>query len=66
MLNFFRDFVEDESGASAAEYALILAIVGVGIAFAATTLGGTIKDAMNKSSTCITGTSQGGQTCPTS
>ncbi|MEO5973045.1 MAG: Flp family type IVb pilin [Sphingomicrobium sp.] len=39
--------LKDQSGASAAEYALILAIVGVGIAVAAGTLGGAISDSMN-------------------
>lgn len=43
----------DESGASAAEYALILAIVGTGIALAAVGLGGAISNAMNKSKNCI-------------
>jgi pilus assembly protein Flp/PilA len=44
----------DESGASAAEYALILAIVGAGIAIAALTLGNTISNAMNSAGNCIT------------
>lgn len=57
MTKFFSAFLRDESGASAAEYALILAIVGTGIAVAATALGGAISGAMNKSATCIsTGT----------
>jgi len=43
----------DDSGASAAEYALILAIVGTGIAVAAYTLGTSISNAMNKASGCI-------------
>ena len=42
MIKFLSDFVFDESGASAAEYALILAIVGVGIAGAAVYLRNTI------------------------
>jgi pilus assembly protein Flp/PilA len=49
MTKFFRDFMRDESGAAAAEYALILAIVGAGIAGAAFYLGDAI-------STSITGT----------
>jgi pilus assembly protein Flp/PilA len=44
----------DESGASAAEYALILAIVGTGIALAALGLGGAISSEMNNASSCIT------------
>jgi len=40
----------DRKGASAAEYALILGIVGAAIAVAAMSLGGTIADSMNVSS----------------
>ena len=47
MTKFFSDFAQDESGASAAEYALILAIVGAAIAFAAANLGNAIANAMN-------------------
>jgi pilus assembly protein Flp/PilA len=43
----FIKMLKDESGASAAEYALILAIVGSGIAVAATALGTSISGAMN-------------------
>ena len=46
-------FLRDESGASAAEYALILAIVGTGIAVAALFLGGTIGNSMNSAGACI-------------
>lgn len=53
-------FLRDESGASAAEYALILAIVGTAIAGAAITLGGTIADAISDAATCI---STDGVTC---
>jgi pilus assembly protein Flp/PilA len=45
--------LRDDSGASAAEYALILAIVGSGIAIAALILGGAIGGAMNSASNCI-------------
>jgi pilus assembly protein Flp/PilA len=41
----------DTSGASAAEYALILAIVGTGIAAAAVVLGDSIGNAMNRTAT---------------
>jgi pilus assembly protein Flp/PilA len=43
----FVTMMKDEAGASAAEYALILAIVGTGIAAAAAFLGGQISRAMN-------------------
>ena len=46
-------FAQDEDGASAAEYALILAIVGAGIAAAAIFLGGAISTAMNGAGDCI-------------
>lgn len=49
----FIKMLKDESGASAAEYALILAIVGVGIAVAAVTLGGAIGGAMNTAADTI-------------
>ena len=59
MKTFVR-MLRDESGASAAEYALILAIVGTAIAAAAIVLGGTIGNAMNDASSCI---STDGVTC---
>jgi pilus assembly protein Flp/PilA len=46
-------FVEDEAGASAAEYALILAIIGAAIAFAAVALGDAVANAMNGATDCI-------------
>jgi pilus assembly protein Flp/PilA len=49
----FVNMLRDDSGASAAEYALILAIIGGAIALAAVTLGTTISNAMNKASNCI-------------
>lgn len=55
-MTFFKNLWNDQSGASAAEYALILAIVGTGIAAAAWTLGGAIGDAMNNAKDCINAT----------
>ena len=49
----FAAFLRDESGASAAEYALILAIVGAAIAAAAIALGDTIATAINSAAGCI-------------
>jgi pilus assembly protein Flp/PilA len=43
MTKFFSEFLRDESGASAAEYALILAVVGAGIGGAALFLGNAIN-----------------------
>ena len=50
MINFLKTLVRDESGASAAEYALIIAIVGVGIGAAALALGGNVQAAIGNSS----------------
>ena len=49
----FVSMIKDESGASAAEYALILAIVGAAIAFAAIALSDAIANAMNDAAECI-------------
>jgi pilus assembly protein Flp/PilA len=56
----FIKMLKDESGASAAEYALILAIVGAAIAFAAIFLGDAISNAVNDAATCI---NSDGSTC---
>lgn len=50
MQNFLKTFLKDESGASAAEYALILAIVGVGIGAAALALGANVRAAIGNAS----------------
>lgn len=60
MRKFVTSFLRDDSGASAAEYALILAIVGAGIALAAGALGTAISGAMDDAATCISSGS-----CPT-
>jgi pilus assembly protein Flp/PilA len=49
----FINMLRDKRGASAAEYALILAIVGAAIAVAALFLGGEIGNAINSAGTCI-------------
>jgi pilus assembly protein Flp/PilA len=49
----FINLMTDQSGASAAEYALILAIVGGAIALAAVALGGSISNSMKKAGNCI-------------
>jgi pilus assembly protein Flp/PilA len=53
MVTFIKTLLADDAGASAAEYALILAIVGTGIAGAAVYLGSTIGNSMNTASKCI-------------
>jgi pilus assembly protein Flp/PilA len=47
MRNILVSFIRDESGAAAAEYALILAIVAAGIAVAVTALGTSISTAIH-------------------
>ena len=47
------NLMKDESGASAAEYALILAIIGAAIALAAIALGNAVAVAMNRASNCV-------------
>jgi pilus assembly protein Flp/PilA len=56
----FITMLKDDSGAAAAEYALILAIVGTGIALAAIGLGSAIRGAMNTAATCVTTPSTSG------
>ena len=61
----FTNMLKDQSGASAAEYALILAIIGGAIALAAVTLGKTISNSMGKASNCITaGSTASAGDCP--
>jgi pilus assembly protein Flp/PilA len=55
MTKLIRNFLRDETGAAAAEYALILAIVGSAIAAAALALGGAIATEMNEAATKVSG-----------
>ena len=52
MTNFIK-MIRDDRGAAAAEYALILAIVGAAIALAAVLLGQSIANAMDDARACI-------------
>ena len=52
-------FGKDESGASAAEYALLLALIGIGIVVAAQGLGTAISGALNRATNCINAGSTG-------
>jgi len=47
MKTFIKTFLKDESGASAAEYALILAVVGVAIGAGALVLGQNVAESVN-------------------
>ena len=53
MKNFLKNFVRDESGASAAEYVLILAIVGSTIAVGALALGDAISSSLTAAGDAI-------------
>jgi pilus assembly protein Flp/PilA len=53
MTNFLKNYWSDQSGAAAAEYALILAIVGTAIAGASIILGGAVSTSIGGAATCI-------------
>jgi pilus assembly protein Flp/PilA len=55
MKKFFKAFIADNSGAAAAEYALILGVIGAGIILGALALGGSIKTSMTNSGKTIEG-----------
>ena len=54
MLNAIRRFVKEEEGASAAEYALLLVLITLGIVGAVTVLGTNISSAINSAAACLT------------
>ncbi len=62
-MKFLARILTDQSGASAAEYAMILAIVGAGIVFAAISLGDAIGGAINDTATCLSTASAGSAVC---
>jgi pilus assembly protein Flp/PilA len=47
MLNAIRRFVKEEEGASAAEYALLVALISIAMLAAVQLLGGNISNAIN-------------------
>lgn len=53
MLKTITKLIHDQSGAAAAEYALMLAIVGAAIAVAMFALGGEVRDAVNQAETNV-------------
>jgi len=60
MLNAIRTFVKEEDGASAAEYALLLVVITLGIVGAVTTLGNNISAAIYSAANCLTREGCGG------
>ena len=55
MIKFLKTFRRDENGAAAAEYALILAIIGTAIAASAILLGDSIGSVMTRASVLMDG-----------
>jgi pilus assembly protein Flp/PilA len=55
VLKSIKKFVADESGISAVEYALLLALIGAGIAAAAFTLGGQVSTNISDATTALQG-----------
>ena len=52
-VRFIARFWREEAGATAAEYALLLAIIAAGLAVAAGTLGSAISNALDNAAACI-------------
>lgn len=63
MKTFLQSFLSDELGAAAAEYALILAIVGVALGAAALALSIQISNSINKAATTIEKCNAGDPSC---
>lgn len=61
MRNFIKNFLADESGATAIEYGLIATLIAVAIIVGASALGTDLNKLFNDLATCI---STGGATCP--
>ena len=51
-----RHFRKNESGAAAAEYALVLAILGAALTFGALSLGTAVTDSLDSPNDCVAGT----------
>ncbi len=51
--SFWGRFWSDESGSAAAEYVVILAIIGTAVALAVFVLSGAVATAINDAATCI-------------
>jgi pilus assembly protein Flp/PilA len=55
LLKSVKRFLAEESGISAVEYALLLALIGAGIAAAAFTLGGQVSTNITDATTALQG-----------
>jgi pilus assembly protein Flp/PilA len=58
-----RHFKKNVAGAAAAEYALVLAILGAALTFGALALGTAITDSLVEPSDCVAGTVAKGADC---
>lgn len=58
-----RHFRKSESGVAAAEYALVLAILGAALTFGALALGTAITGSLDDPSDCVAGTVAKGADC---
>ena len=58
-----RHFRANQSGAAAAEYALVLAILGAALTFGALALGTAVTDSLDTPSPCVAGTLAKGVDC---
>ncbi|MBF0451079.1 MAG: Flp family type IVb pilin [Candidatus Magnetomorum sp.] len=55
LIQSIKDFMNDDKGISAVEYALLLALIGAGIATAAFTLGGQVQTNIETATTELAG-----------
>ena len=62
-MNKHRHFRKNQSGAAAAEYALVLAILGAALTFGALALGTAITDSLEQPADCVAGTIAKGADC---
>ncbi len=65
MMNLLRNIKINKSGASAAEYALIVAVMGGLVVIGATLFGGYLKTALSNSGSAISASSGTGTAYPT-
>jgi pilus assembly protein Flp/PilA len=59
----FLNMVRDRSGAAAAEYALVLAILGAALTFGALALGTAITDSVDSGAECTSATVSASAAC---
>jgi Flp pilus assembly pilin Flp len=54
-MGILRVFWRDRSGISSVEYAMLTAMVAVGVVLAVSQLSGTVSSTMNRTTDCLTG-----------